>query len=102
MKHLAKQSISQSSIPLAFFLTMLSGCTTPIKNDVDPLDILFFYHWVGDIDRVHFNEPSGIVFHPRRGTLLVVGDEGDVCEIRKGGTQANQKSSRMERKDILA
>ncbi len=94
MKAPAEKSSLQLSIPLAFFLTMLSGCATPIKNDVDPLDILFSYQWVGNIDQVHFNEPSGIVFHPGRGTLFVVGDEGDICEIRKDGTLIKQKRIR--------
>jgi len=46
---------------------------------------------IGNIDRVNFNEPSGIVFHPGRDTLFVVGAEGDICEIRKDGTMLKQK-----------
>ncbi|WP_434384038.1 SdiA-regulated domain-containing protein [Melittangium boletus] len=30
-------------------------------------------------------EPSGIVFHPGRGTLFVVGDKGDVAELTREG-----------------
>jgi uncharacterized protein YjiK len=30
-------------------------------------------------------EPSGIAFHPGRGTLFVVGDRGDVAEITRDG-----------------
>jgi uncharacterized protein YjiK len=30
-------------------------------------------------------EPSGIVFHPGRGTLFVVGDHGDVAELTREG-----------------
>jgi uncharacterized protein YjiK len=30
-------------------------------------------------------EPSGIVFHPGRGTLFVVGDRGDVAELSREG-----------------
>jgi uncharacterized protein YjiK len=30
-------------------------------------------------------EPSGIVFHPGRGTLFVVGDRGDVAELTSNG-----------------
>lgn len=30
-------------------------------------------------------EPSGIVFHPGRGTLFVVGDRGDVAELSRDG-----------------
>lgn len=94
MKNFAQRSILKLSIPLAFFLTMLNGYTASAKKDVDPLDILFPYQWVGDIDQVHFNEPSGIVFHPRRGTLFVVGDDGDICEIQKDGTLVKQKRIR--------
>lgn len=47
-----------------------------------------------NIDRVEFNEPSGIVFHQERGTLFAVGDEGDICEIRTDGTLIKQKHIR--------
>ncbi len=30
-------------------------------------------------------EPSGLVFHPERGTLYVVGDRGDVAELTRDG-----------------
>lgn len=40
---------------------------------------------VGNIDRAGINEPSGIVFHPGRGTLFVVGDDGDVVELGRDG-----------------
>jgi len=50
--------------------------------------------WVGDIDRLKFNEPSGICFHRGRGTLFVVGDEGDLCEIKTDGTPIRQKHLR--------
>ena len=46
---------------------------------------------IGDIDRTKFPEPSGIVFHPVRKTLFVVGDEGDLCEIRTDGTPVHRK-----------
>jgi myo-inositol-hexaphosphate 3-phosphohydrolase len=47
--------------------------------------------WIGNIDQVNFNEPSGIVFHPWRETLFIVGDEGDICEIQRDGTLVKQK-----------
>ncbi|MCD6336441.1 MAG: SdiA-regulated domain-containing protein [Candidatus Latescibacteria bacterium] len=93
-KDMAEQNIFRLFVPLVLLMTVLSGCNTPIKNDVDPLDIPFPYQWVGNIDQAHFNEPSGIVFHPGRGTLFVVGDEGDVCEIQKDGTLIKQKRIR--------
>lgn len=33
-----------------------------------------------------FNEPSSILFHPERGTLFAVGDEGDLAELKTDGT----------------
>ncbi len=37
-----------------------------------------------------FNEPSGIVYHPDRNTLIVVGDEGDIGEISLNGSLQRQ------------
>ena len=42
------------------------------------------------LDQPTFNEPSGIVFHPGRGTLFVVGDEGDIGEMKTDGTGLRQ------------
>ena len=36
-------------------------------------------------------EPSGVVFHPSRGTLFVVGDEGDLAEIGVDGVVVQQR-----------
>ncbi len=35
-------------------------------------------------------EPSGIVYHPLRGTLIAVSDEGQVAEIKTDGTLVNE------------
>jgi uncharacterized protein YjiK len=35
-------------------------------------------------------EPSGIVFHPARGTLFVAGDRGDVAELTSDGKVLNR------------
>lgn len=51
----------------------------------EPTDILFPYEWHGNIDQNDFNEPSGIVYHEQRKTLFVVGDAGDLCEIKTDG-----------------
>jgi len=64
-----------------FLLSIFVGCAV----------IPFPYQWIGNIDQVNFNEPSGIAFHPGRGTLFIVGDEGDVCEIQRDGTLVKQK-----------
>jgi len=71
-------------------VTLLNGCA----SDPTPQDILsriiFPNKWVGDIDQIGFNEPSGIVWHPLRKTLFVIGDEGDICEIATDGTPVKQ------------
>jgi uncharacterized protein YjiK len=76
------------------FLLFLSFCSHPRYAPT----IRFPYRWLdvqgfgGDIDKQHLNEPSGICYHEARGTLFVVGDEGDVAEISKDGTPiANYK-----------
>jgi len=80
-------------LPIAFLLVTVGESAVPAES-TSPLDILFPYEWVGNIDRVDFNEPSGIVFHPQRGTLFVVGDNGDICEIRTDGNLVKQKRIR--------
>ena len=65
-------------------------CGHAAKDDLGPGGIVFHHEWLGDIDQIGFNEPSGIVFHEPRGTLFVVGDEGDICEIQTDGTAVKQ------------
>lgn len=43
-----------------------------------------------NIGQVVFDEPSGIVFHAQRGTLFVVGDEGDIGEFQTDGRLVQQ------------
>jgi hypothetical protein len=61
-------------------------------------DKMLPHEWIGNIDRSGFREPSGICYHSARGTLFVVGDEGDLCEIRTDGTLV--KSQRVRRGDF--
>lgn len=42
---------------------------------------------IRNIDMIGFNEPSGIVSHRERRTLFVVGDNGDLVEMRPDGTR---------------
>ena len=51
-----------------------------------PVETPFLGHVIGNIDKIGFGEPSGIVFHPSRKTMFVVGDEGDLCEMKTDGT----------------
>lgn len=69
-------------------ILLLSFCAGPRYGPT----IRFPYKWLdaqgygGDIDKQRLREPSGICYHARRNTLFVVGDEGDVAEIKKDGT----------------
>lgn len=53
---------------------------------------------VGNIEKRPLREPSGIVYHPARGTLFVVGDEGEIEEIRTDGSVL--KETRIRRADF--
>ncbi|MGD2174624.1 MAG: SdiA-regulated domain-containing protein [Candidatus Brocadiaceae bacterium] len=69
------------------------NCGPPQKAPASaPSGLAFRYEWVGDIEESGFNEPSGIVFHAARGTLFVVGDEGDICEMTTDGQMLRQRS----------
>ena len=70
------------------------GCTTVPPQPTISSSIVFPYEWAGDIDKTEFNEPSGICWHSQRRTLFVVGDEGDVCEIKTDGTLIQKKRVR--------
>jgi uncharacterized protein YjiK len=71
---------------LRFIVVTLALSLTGINSTVsaNPLGTLFPYEWLGHIAK-DFTEPSGIVWHPRRQTLFVVGDEGDIAEITTTG-----------------
>jgi uncharacterized protein YjiK len=75
-------------------MTTATGC----RSTADPEQILravvFPYEWIGDIDKIGFNEPSGICWHTARKALFVVGDEGDLCEITADGTLIKRKHIR--------
>lgn len=49
---------------------------------------------VGDIEESEFKEPSGLCYHPTRKTLFVVGDGGDLGELKTDGTMIRQKRIR--------
>lgn len=81
------------SIVVAFVLVS-GGCRNASGPGDAYLDVVFPNKWVGDIDEIKFNEPSGICWHGERGTLFLVGDEGDICEIKADGTLVKQKHIR--------
>ncbi len=72
----------------------LAGCGALVNRSYSvPSKIAFPYEWLGNIDKDKFNEPSGAVYHPGRGTLFVVGDEGDICEITTEGVLVKKRLS---------
>ena len=88
--------INKDSLVLmaAFSLVSAAGCGKACKPQQVLDSIVFQNKWVGDIDRIKFNEPSGICWHNSRETLFLVGDEGDICEIKTDGTLVKQKHVR--------
>lgn len=83
------------------FLTAIAGTASAgsesSRSDPGPA-VVFPADWNDDIDRSGFNEPSGICFHNERGTLFVVGDEGDVGEFETDGTLI--KARRVRKADF--
>jgi hypothetical protein len=81
-------------LSVMFMIILPFGCNTvPHQQSVSP-SIIFPYKWLGNIDKIKFNEPSGICWHSQRKTLFVVGDQGDICEIKPDGTLISQKRIR--------
>ena len=60
-----------------FLIALTWGCSVIIKDE-DRIETWFPYQWVGNIDRVNLEGPSGIVYHAERRTLFVAGDRGDI------------------------
>jgi uncharacterized protein YjiK len=80
---------------VAFGCTLsTTGCRSTAGPEKILQSVVFPYEWVGDIDQIEFNEPSGICWHAQRGTLFVVGDEGDLCEIKPDGELVSSKHIR--------
>lgn len=73
---------------------LVCGCKKSAAPEDACLNAVFPNKWVGDIDKIKFNEPSGICWHANRGTLFLVGDEGDICEIKTDGKLVKQKHIR--------
>ncbi len=77
-----------------FFAFLPAGCGKTLGPQEASVDIVFPNQWVGNIDKIEFNEPSGICWHWQRETLFLVGDEGDLCEIKTDGSLIKQKHIR--------
>ena len=69
--------------------TLLAGCNL-MQLRPGPQLPAFPGHAVAEFGQRHCAEPSGIVYSAMRGTLFVVGDEGDICELRTNGTLVNK------------
>jgi len=95
-KQMVKIYIHRTALPFVvlFSVTFLTGCGTTFGSQAASPSIVFPYQWVGNIDKAGFNEPSGICWHSQRESLFVVGDEGDICEIKTDGTLIKQKRIR--------
>ncbi|MBN1350293.1 SdiA-regulated domain-containing protein [candidate division KSB1 bacterium] len=86
--------LKAAKLSLLFVTILFEGCITAPQLRHLLSAVVFPHEWVGNIDKSGFNEPSGICWHSRRKTLFVVGDEGDVCELKTDGTLIKQKRIR--------
>ena len=68
-------------------ITLLTGASLSCSgmSGVDSFEVIAEYELPA------FREPSGIVFHPDRQTLFIVGDEGDVGEVSLAGVLLRQQ-----------
>jgi len=93
------ENIPKRTISLVVLAMLLSGCAPTASQETDPRSIVFPFQWIGNIDKAHLNkpycQPSGICFHSKRGTLFVVGNLGEVCEMRTDGTVINEKRIKL-------
>jgi uncharacterized protein YjiK len=85
------KSMMRSSLALAAVGLVLAACSG--RAPEGPADIAFPCAWptspgfapTANIDKLNIIEPSGICYHPLRGTLFVVSDEGEIVEIKTDG-----------------
>jgi hypothetical protein len=89
--HKSMRGIFRNTVLLVISTILFTSCTATPSKELTPGNIIFSCQYLGNIDNIHFNQPSGICFHSKRGTLFVVGNLGDVCEIETDGTVINQK-----------
>jgi len=85
---------------VVLWLLVPAGCSSPKGLQKGYLDVVFPNQWKGDIDPITFTEPSGICWHPGRGTLFVIGDEGDICELKTDGSLVKYKHLRDDNNDF--
>lgn len=77
-------------------IALLAGCQSAVDLPPDPGALILPCQWTGDIAPEGFIEPSGICWHRQRQSLFVIGDEGDIAEIRSDGELVKHKLLRAE------
>jgi len=75
-----------------FLISLIWGCC-PLGR-ANNTTACFPYEWVGRIEGLNLEGPSGIVYHQERRSLFVVGDRGDICEITRDGDVIKRKKIR--------
>jgi uncharacterized protein YjiK len=70
--------------------TPVSGGAAEPKNSTGPLGI-FPHTYLSRFEKLDLKEPSGIIFHPGRGTLFVIGDKGHLTELQTDGARLKQE-----------
>ena len=84
---------------IALGITLLTGCAI-FTSQPDPHTRPFPGYKIVNIDQHYCREPSGIVFSEKRGTLFIVGDEGDICELTLDGALLNRRSNESDLEGI--
>jgi uncharacterized protein YjiK len=74
--------------------TLLLWAWAAVAEESIPAKQSLPHKLIGNIEKTGFAEPSDIVFHAKRGTLFLVGDEGDVAEMQTDGTILKTKRVR--------
>lgn len=77
---------------------VLLSCSSPTSNskiDCPQQDALSL---VKSLTPYKLKEPSGVVFHRERGTLFVVGDQGDIEELTLDGV--SQNTTNIDKRDF--
>jgi uncharacterized protein YjiK len=100
MNEMTHNSIQKGIILLAILVVLIYACAPKTDEKNNPRNIIFPYQMIGNIDKAHLNkplfQPSGICFHSKRGTLFVVGNLGEVCEMKTDGTFIKEKQISSE------
>jgi len=86
------------SFLLVYFLTHTERLVAKYDRPTGSPPTELPHKWIGDICQTDIREPSGITYHPQRKTLFIVGDEGDLYEMRTDGRPI--RSERLKQVDL--